>query len=123
MSKETMILLINSATGVYNYHSLILRYPVLVDVGGEVIPIANWLCKQTGFEEETLATLFHPDNEHYCDNIEHFDTSQDTLMVKEGGKGLWDWWAVECIEGDIWAINPEADWDEEKNTWVLGAEE
>ena len=109
-----MILLIDGASGIYSYHELINNYPLylengVIDKNGNVeyIKIENRL-----EGNDCTEGLFHPDNEEYCDNIDYYEP----LYVK---KDNGEYWRVESIDGDIFAINPKAIWSDTEDCYIM----
>ena len=88
--EEVQTLLVNSANGIYAFHTLATNYDLYSQEGIQ-------------YNKEVMIRDFNPDNEDYCDNVCYIE--QD-LYVKEEGK----LYRVESIEGDIWAINPAAEY-------------
>ena len=101
MSNEAMQLLVDSHHGIYCWKSLAERYFLYRDDG-------------TQLPQDNMIQAFDPDNEYWCDEV---DCNLNTgLYVMNDDKTLW---RVDQIEGDIWAINPEAEWSEEDETYYM----
>ena len=98
--KETMVHLVNSAHGIYTYYVLACNYTLTDDMGGRL---------------ESCKEDFNPDTcEEWMDSI---DYDEPHVQMSVG-----DNWRVESIEGDLYAINPSAEWDEERGEYVLTKE-
>lgn len=120
MNEDAQILLVNNQHGIYTYHVLATNFPLFVSDGfvtnSNYIPLKEWLAHREDMANETIETAFHPDNEESVENIEYC-AYHNILAVQNEKTG--DFWRVESIDGDIWAINPHAEYDEELETYVL----
>jgi hypothetical protein len=116
-----VIPLIDGASGIYAYDELVRRYSVLVetDFEGRTIykPLNEYLTDYgRAFPEdkvETLETVFSPDNADYLDNIVDFE---DKLFIR-GDNGIY--YRVVSDNGDIYAVDPRAEYDEETDTYYF----
>lgn len=104
---DNKILLVDSCHGVYTWHNLASRYPLFV--GNKHIPLAEYLL--TSMPDETIETVFHPDNPQWCENIDYMN-----YIYVQNNDGTF--WLVQQDE-DIWAINPEAVWSEEEEDYII----
>lgn len=93
--------LVDNHHGIYAMHSLACNYTLFNEDGVE----------QGG---EGLKKLFHPDNPDYLE----YEVS-DYYVQKLNGT----LWRCEWRDGDIIAVNPEAEWSEENDCWEIKAEE
>lgn len=98
MEKEPMILLVDSANGIYAWDCLGKRYHLYREDGNQF--------EYTG--------QFHPDNEFWCENIDF----EGYLYVKNDFGILW---RIEDHEGDIFAINPNAEWNDETQQYEVNS--
>ena len=114
MNTLPIMLLVDSAAGIYTYDSLVTRYPVYVGEDNRK-PLAEWLASNPDFLDETVDTVFHPDNEHWCDNIDTIENHGLYVQHTESG----EFWRVESVDGDIFAVNPAAEWSDETETYIL----
>lgn len=112
-----MMLLVDSACGMYAWHRLAINYPLFVNDGNGMESLTDWLFRRADMDGETIETVFNPDNEQSYETIEYLEF-HNGLYVLNGESG--EHWRVEQIEGDIWAIAPNDVWCEETNTWVEG---
>jgi hypothetical protein len=120
-----VISLIDGANGIYAYNELVRRYKVLVetDFEGKTIykPIDEYLIDYgRAYPEdkvETLETVFSPDNADYLDNIVSFE---DKLFVR-GDNDVY--YRIVSDNGDIYAVDSRAEYDEETDTYFLENEE
>ena len=116
---EPMVHLVNCQHGVYNYHVLSTNYidNLCVYLGdGKYQLLSEFISNNLEYNEETIETIFNPENEGYCENIDHIERSYP-LHILNSDNGLY--YRVECIEGDLWAIHPEAEYCEEEDTYTL----
>lgn len=111
---DTMQLLIDSHHGIYAYDVLRQSYPLFIrTVTYE--PLETYLAKHRDyFGDEELRSIFHPDNDQWCENIDYLE-SHGLYVQHENGS----FWPVQSIDGDIWAINPDAEWNDETETYTL----
>ena len=105
MSTKAMSLLVDGAQGIYAWHSLVTRYE-LVNKDGEPI---------TEIEGQPLAEAMHPDDENWGENADGLKDRLEARVKGSDGK----LWRIEQIEGDIWAIHPDAEWDETQDTYTV----
>jgi len=68
-------------------------------------------------EEAQNEELGYDDNEDWCENIEYIEY-HNQLRVKNGNGTFWE---VQSIDGDIFAINPLAEWDDEMEGYYIPA--
>jgi len=119
MQNDAQILLVGSATGIYAWHSLAARYPLFVSDGpitnNKYIPLEDWIERRADMAEETVGTIFNPDNDCSLENIEYC-AYHNILAVQNSDNAFW---RIEQTDGDIWAINPEAIFDEATDAWVM----
>ena len=118
---EPMAHLVNCQHGVYNYQILLSNYSDNIYVLGPkgymlFTDFLNWCAD---YPNDTIDTIFNPDNEDYCENIDHIEWAYP-LHILNSDDGLY--YRVECIEGDLWAIHPEAEYCEEEDTYKLRGE-
>jgi len=107
-------LLVDGHHGIYTYHELARRYPVFVQEGEEYILLDSKLAKSPEYDAD-LSNVFHPDNDSWCENIDHFSP----LYIKSD-KG--EFWLVDSRDGDLFAVHPDAEWNEETETYELKGE-
>jgi hypothetical protein len=116
---DTQTLLVDCAHGVYAWHSLVTRYPLFVSDGpatkGKYVPFVEWLTARADMDGETIETVFHPDNEQSCENVEYCAYHNILAVRHDDGS----FWRIEQVEGDIWAINPLAVWNDETDQYEL----
>jgi len=108
METEPMTLLVNSSMGIYAYHDLAVMYRLFV--GNKTL--------EEFFDGESTDRVFHPDNSDWCENI---DWAENNGLKVEDNQGIL--WRVESIDGDIWAIHPDAEWHEEDETYLIKEED
>ena len=119
MKNEPMELLVDNHAGVYSYHNLAQQYPLYVTdeviTGYRYIDLATYLSRRADMEGETLETVFHPENEEWCENVEYLQSHNILAVQADNG----DYWTVDAIDGDLWAINPKAVWDASAKTYIV----
>jgi hypothetical protein len=99
MNEDAMQFLVDSANGIYAWYRLAKNYPLFDENGN------RWY----------LEKEFNPDNEEWAENVEWFS---DRIFVSNQDTGYL--WRIEQSEhGDIWAINPNAIWNEENQEYEL----
>ena len=103
--RNATIELVDSHHGIYAAHELACRYPLFGESGVEQ-------------DREALKAQFHPDNPENCENIEYLFPR---LFVKELESGAL--WRIEWHEGDIIAVHPEAQWNEEIDGYEFACNE
>lgn len=91
MNHEPMKLLVDSHHGVYTYKVLAESYPLFHDNGKP-------------FTKSQVGTLLDVDDEYYWDDVEMLEP-----YVRDNDGKLW---RVESIEGDLFAIHPDAEWSD-----------
>lgn len=109
---EPMILLVDSHHGIYCWHILATNYAdsLYIDREGGCYDLFSDTITDI---DETIETVFHPDNAEWCENINWY---QYELCIRHSSG---EYWRIAQIEGDIWAIHPHATWDEDADTWVI----
>ena len=112
-----MVLLVDSHHGIYTHKVLAETYPLFMAENGDHIPLLEWMNSRADFDGETLESVFDPDNEDWCENIEYIEY-HNQLRVKNGNGTFWE---VQSIDGDIFAINPLAEWDDEMEGYYIPA--
>ena len=116
---EPMELLVDNHAGVYSYHTLAQQYPLYVTdeviTGYRYIDLATYLDRRADMEGETIQTVFHPENEEWCENVEYLQSHNILAVQADNG----DYWTVDAIDGDLWAINPNAVWDDSAETYIM----
>jgi hypothetical protein len=116
---DAQLLLVDSAHGVYAWHSLVTRYPLFVSDGpltrGQYVPFGEWLAARACMVNETIETVFHPDNEESSENIEY--CAYNNILAVQNSDG--SFWRIEQGDGDIWAINPLAVWNDETDSYEV----
>jgi hypothetical protein len=116
-NNNAMEYLVNSQNGIYAWDVLLNNFKVYVN-DNKPHELKNWLMNNSDkMDGETIKTLFHPDNEHYCENIEFLNCGAYYLSIIDK-QGIH--WTIDQIDGDIWAIHPMAKWDEDKETYTIG---
>src|SRR5574340_480436 len=118
MKKEPMGHLVSSQNGVYCYHVLAKNFPLFVGfTGGKKQELSDFLLNNSDVmgAAYTLETVFNPDNPGWCENIDYLERLG--LFVQSAMDETF--WRIESIEGDIWAINPCAEWDDEADNYVV----
>lgn len=114
-SAEATICVVDGAHGIYAWDSLVSRYPLFVLVEDDYIPFEIWMKSTDGFKDETLKTVFHPDNEYWCENIDTMNNQSLKLMYS-----AYSYWDIHQGEsGDIFAVNPGAEWDDDADWFIL----
>jgi hypothetical protein len=117
-----VIPLIDGANGIYAYNELVSRYKVLVETEfeGRTIykPLDEYLTDYNRAYSEELRpefpeTVFSPKNDVYLDNIVSFE---DKLFVR-GDNGIY--YRIVSDNGDIFAVDPRAEYDEESDTYYF----
>ena len=93
---EPLELLVDSHHGIYCWQRLVEMYDA---------PEYNLKFSQLPDEAENYHRLFDPLNEQYCENIDWFC---DDVEITLGGLV----YRVEQLDGDIFAIHPNAEWSE-----------
>jgi len=97
--------LVNSQHGVYAWDILLNNFEIYVN-DNKPHEIKDWLMNNSDIMEgATIKTLFHPDNEHWCDNLDYLNNGSFflTVMDKNGTH-----WTIDQFDGDLYAINPLA---------------
>ena len=113
---DTQTLLVSCEHGMYAWHSLVTRYTLFVSDGPEkYVPLHEWLAVRADMDGETLETVFHPDNEQSCENVESC-AHYNILAVRHDDGSFW---RIEQGDGDIWAINPQAVWNDETDQYEI----
>lgn len=109
---DATILLVDGHHGVYTYNELVQRFTVYVECHDKYIQLASKLSLDPQWEGVDSSSVFHPDTEDWCENIDELEP----LFVKdEDGRP----WRVESVDGDLYAVNPMATWDESEDVYVL----
>jgi hypothetical protein len=116
-----VIPLIDGAVGIYAYDELVRRYKVLVetDFEGRTIykPLGEYLTDYNrAYPEnrpESAETIFSPKNDIYLENIVDFE---DRLFVR-GDNDIY--YRVVSDNGDIYAVDPRAYYDENTDTYYF----
>ena len=116
MKKQAMQLLVDGSAGIYAYHSLVNRYLVYVFGAHGMQRLSEWMKTRADFDYLDLDNIFHPDNGEWCENIDYL-TITESLYVYDTDTHLY--WFIESIDGDIWAIHPEAEWNDTSEQWEL----
>ena len=98
--EDTQLILVDDHNGIYSWYELAIRY---------------YLHDSEGKEITGLAKKFHPDNENWMDEVDYYDSNG--LYVENDGK----LWPV-SQDGDIWAINPNAVWNDLEECYQLPVE-
>jgi len=109
MSKSTMYNLVSNQNGIYSYYILAKNYRLFLATG-----YADGKPLYTEYNEDKAKKDFHPDNEQWCDSIDWAENYGLSIKDEDGS-----FWRVESIEGDIYAINPNAEWDEDEDAYIL----
>ena len=113
---DVINLLVDGSAGVYAYSSLAKRYPLFIDSHtGRHTDLAEHLKNDAYIGEESIESVFDPDNEFYCENIDWL-TCNNTLCVKHDNG---EYWRVESIDGDIFAVNPKASWNDDIDNYEI----
>jgi len=109
--------IINSACGIY-------AAKALIEIWGEDLyvkvstkryqPLFEYIAECNYLNGETKETVFDPENEHFNENLDHLFLNMQLSIKTETG-----YWRTEFIEGDIFAINPDAVWDHEQDQFVM----
>lgn len=113
--------LIDGAVGIYAYDELVRRYKVLVETEFErrtiYKPLDEYLTDYNRaypeLKSESAETVFSPKNDVYLDNIVDFE---DKLFVR-GDNGVF--YRIVSDNGDIYAVDPRAEYDEETDTYYF----
>ena len=116
-----VIPLIDGAAGIYAYNELVSRYKVFVetDFEGRTIykPIDEYLIDYgrafPKLKSESAETVFNPNNDVYLDNIVDFE---DRLFVRGDNRVFY---RIVSDNGDIYAVNPRAEYDEKTDTYYF----
>lgn len=112
ISKDVQILLVDSNAGIYAFRNLSCNFPLFVN---NDLSLSGWLLTRADFSDN-INEVFNPDNIEWCENIEYLTTTE-SLSVKDD-RGMH--WRIEQSEhGDIWAINPNAEWNDDLDEWEL----
>ena len=113
---NTQLLLVDSAHGVYAWDSLAKQYPLYVQptFKGPYVSFEKWLLNNSDVMDAayTVKDVFNPDNADYCENIEYMDKLNLSVLNGSG-----EYWRIEQVDGDIWAINPRAVWSDENEAY------
>lgn len=109
---DATILLVDGHHGIYAYNELVRRFTVYVKCHDKYIQLANKLSLDPQWKGVDPSGVFHPDTDGWCENI---DWLEPLFVQGEDGRS----WRVESIDGDLWAINPMATWDEDEEAYVL----
>ncbi len=99
--------LVDNHNGIYCWHSLADRYPLFKKNKSGYYELSSRLMKKR----------FHPDNEQWCDEVDHYD-SNGLYVQNDNGS----YWMVQQDDGDIWAINPLAVWIEDEEEYQMPKE-
>ncbi len=113
---DAMVLLVNGAHGIYAWHSLANCYHLYIDGKDGLQTLSEWMKGRGDFDNETIETVFHPDNEYWCENIDYLDRTG--LQVKMEGKEMY-WNTFQSSDGDIWAVHPDSTWNEDEEAFTL----
>lgn len=116
MNNEPTVILVDCCHGIYAAHNLLQRYGDRLYIDDyEPTPIEKWLKEdnESHSTNETIDSIFNPDNESYCDNI---DWLFDRLLILSTSG---EYWRVEWREGDIIAVHPDSVWSEEIDGWIM----
>jgi hypothetical protein len=116
-----VIPLIDGARGIYAYNELVSRYKILVetDFEGRTIyrPLDEYLADYNRAYPENRPefpeTVFNPKNDIYLENIVDFE---DKLFVR-GDDNIY--YRIVSDNGDIFAVNPRAEYDENTDTYYF----
>ncbi len=121
-----ILLLVDGSAGIYAYDELVRRYEVFVyrdgiDEGSEKGDLYESFEKYLersnkdypDLNPRNISTVFSPDNDGFLENIVDFEGS---LFVK-GTDGVY--YEVTSIDGDIFGVNPEADYDDITETYFF----
>ena len=102
MKGKPIILLVDSACGVYSYLRLASAYVLHMENG-------------EAYDAETLKAEFNPDNQEWAENIEQREG--EGLYVYEKDSNAF--YRVAAIEGDIFGIHEHAEYNEEYDSYTL----
>lgn len=120
--EASVYLLVDGVRGIYSYDFLIKNYPIYVFdgkvEGGETyISFVDYLKREAlncaECEPRTIEDIFNPENEEFSENISEFEFS---LYVK-GDNGVF--YEITSMNGEIFAIHPEAEYDDETETYII----
>lgn len=116
--KETMICLVSNQAGIYAANNLIHNFYENLYLGAieNKTPFNIAICNNVSFESETKETIFNPDNQYCDDNIEYCFYNIG-LLILNNDDNLY--YRIEFIEGDIFAIHPNAIWCEETENYIF----
>lgn len=107
-------LVVDGSFGVFSWNRLVEAYSasLFVENADTYIELESYLDGREDYKDESLETVFNPDNHLYCDNI---DDLSDKLRLKVGD----EYWKILQEDGDIFAIHQDAIWDEDSGQWIL----
>lgn len=114
-TREPMMLLVDSRHGVYTYDTLVKTYPLFMAEDDKYIPLLDWMSSRADFDGETPETVFHPDTENWSENVDCIEYRNQLCIKTNAG----EYWQVQSIDGDIWAINPSAEWSDETEEYYI----
>ena len=118
-TQDATILIVDGCNGIYSAQSLLDRYPIYLDSGaGDAVENPYDLFQEVlendpVWQDEPYNKLFHPDNEHGLDNQCAWIDSGE-LYVRNDAK---EYWRIEWNDGDIIAVNPNAVWSDETESY------
>jgi len=114
-------LLIDGVAGIYAYNELVSRYTVYTyrDIPKEYEKLEDTLKREALNNPEEkpreIDTIFNPDNDEFIENIEDFTNN---LYVSIEGT----FYSIESENGDIFATHPDADYEEETDSYFFEKE-
>ena len=115
--------LVSNQNGVYAYHVLAKNFPLYVEFqSGVKTELDDFLLNNSDVMNDyyTKSTVFNPNDERgeWCENIEYL-THLGLYALSDNN----EYWHIESIEGDIYAINPAAEWSEEDDVYIIKQED
>lgn len=123
---EIMRPLVNSAHGIYSASVLVENHDVFfennriveesVKVGDDYFtPFKICISSEfDGFEDETVESFFHPDNQFFHENLDYISNGMCRVMMEDN-----QLWEVIEHEGEYFALNPKAQWDQENEEYFI----
>ena len=118
-NENAVVLLVDSVHGVNAWRNLASRYPLFVQpkYKGRFEPLADWLINNSDImgDSYTPENVFNPDDPAYCENVEYLSDKMNLSVLSDDNQ----YWKIEQIEGDVWAVNPRAVWSDNDDAYVI----
>lgn len=108
-NQNPRVLLVDGSHGIYAWYNLASRYTLFLAIAR----VQDSLTLEE-YDQDAAKLDFHPDNQEWCENIQYAESKGLYVQNDDG-----TFWRVEQIDGDIWAINPLAEWDDEAGEYVI----